>query len=524
VGFDWTAARLLDTLALAQEKLRAHPDAVAAGLADGPPARRDDTHDSADRCRSAPPRSAGLKPMAARGVSLRRMVSLAAIAGAAAFVASLPSPPDAPQAMLGFAIVLASVSLWATAALPTAVTGLLFFALSLGTQIAPPLALLSGFWSNAAGLVIGGFIVGAAAERSGLGRYVARGLLQRYLSSYPRFILGILIGTGALSFLVPSTMGRLAISLPIVIAAAKEAGYDPGSHGYVGVVATAVAGNFLTSFSILPANLTNVIVLGAVDGLYGVHLRYAEYLLMCVPVLGVAKGLLFWLCVVVFLRAPPPDRIASAEPAPLGRPARRLAIVLALTILLWATDFIHGIPPGIVSVASAVVCLLPPVSLATLRESFDLTKATAILSLAAVLGVATVLTASGAGAMTVAAIAKLVPLADHSPVYAFAAISLITTVISTVATVVGCIAIINPVLGGAAAAAGLPIKAGIVAELTGLQMVFFPYQTVPIMVGLVMGKVHARSVLRLMIPLALLSIVVLLPLQIGWLLFTGLIP
>ena len=55
-------------------------------------------------------------------------------------------------------------------------------------------------------------------------------------------------------------------------------------------------------------------------------------------------------------------------------------------------------------------------------------------------------------------------------------------------------------------------------------MVFFPYQTVPIMVGLVMGKVQARSVLRLTIPLALISILVLLPLQIGWLWMIGVVP
>ena len=220
-----------------------------------------------------------------------------------------------------------------------------------------------------------------------------------------------------------------------------------GSRGYVGVVSTAVAGNFLTSFGILPANLTNVIVLGAVDGLYGVHLRYAEYLLLCGPVLALAKGLVFWLCVIVFLPAPPPARISAAEPMPFGRPARRLAIVLALTILLWGTDFLHGVPPGVISLISAIVCLLPPVALATLRESFDLNKLTAILSLAAVLGVATVLTSSGAGALTVAAIGKLVPLAGHSALYAFAAVSLLSTVIAIVATVVGCIAIINPVLG-----------------------------------------------------------------------------
>jgi di/tricarboxylate transporter len=459
------------------------------------------------------------------GMSLRRIAVLAVIALAAVMVALQPAPPNAPNAMIGFAIVLTAVALWATAAVSTLVAGLLFFGLAFATQIAPPVALLSGFWSNAAGLVFGGFVLGAAAERSGLGRYVARGLLQRFMSSYPRFIFGILIGAGALSFLVPSTMGRLAITLPIITAATQEAGYEPGSRGYVGAIATAVAGNFLTSYAILPGNLTNIIALGALEAIHGPQTQYAEYLLLCGPILGLGKALLFWICVILFLSAPPPAVAAVApQPLPLSGAARRLALLLACTILLWATDFIHGIKPGAVAVGAAILCLLPPIGLANLKESFDLNKVTALLSLGAVLGVATVLIHSGAGVVTSSLIGKLVPLDGQSPTVGFAAVAMLSSLIAIPATVVGSVAVMTPVLGSVAASTGLPVKAGLIAEMTGLQMVFFPYQTVPIMVGLTMGRVPATSVLRLMIPLALLSFIVILPAQILWLRLIGYLP
>lgn len=458
------------------------------------------------------------------GMSLRSAAVLAMIASVAIFVALQPGPPQAPRAMIGFAIVIASVALWATAAVSTLVAGLLFFALAFATQIAPPMALLSGFWSNAAGLVFGGFVIGAAAERSGLGRYVARGLLQRFMSSYPRFVLGILIGTGALSFLVPSTMGRLAITLPIITAATQEAGYEPGSRGYVGAIATAVAGNFLTSYAIMPANLTNIIALGALEAIHGPQTQYAEYLLLCGLVLGITKALLFWACVIVLLPAPPPLSPSAAAPLPLSGAARRLAIVLGCTILLWVTDFAHGVKPGAVAVGAAVLCLLPPIRLATLKESFDLNKLTAILSLGAVLGVATVLIHSGAGVVTSGLISKLVPLDGQSQSAGFAAVAVLSSLIAIPATVVGSVAVMTPVLGSVAASTGLPVKMGLIAEMTGLQMVFFPYQTVPIMVGLTMGRVPAASVLRLMVPLAILSFIIILPAQILWLKLIGYLP
>lgn len=450
---------------------------------------------------------------------------LGLIFAAAIAVAQAPAPASAPHAMIGFAIVLSSVAIWATSALPTLAAGLLFFALAFASGIAPPLALLSGFWSNAAGLVIGGFVIGAAAERSGLGRYIARGLMQRLLSSYSRSVIGILAGTGALSFLLPSTMGRLAITLPIVMAIAKEAGYARGSNGYVGLIATAVAGNFMTSYSILPSNLTNVIALGAAESAHGLQIHYVEYLLFCGPVLGLAKALLFWLCVLVLLPAPAP-RLARGpvEPVVLGRAARRLGIVLVLTISLWATDFLHGIKPGAVAMGAALLCLLPPVALATLKESFDLNKLTAILFLAVVLGVATILTASGAGAVTAKAISDLISLDGRSAAFGFALISMLSAIIALPATVVGSIAVVNPLLGSIAASTDLPVKAAFVAEMTGLQMIFFPFQTVPIMVGLTMGGVEARTVLRLLVPLALISLVTILPLQILWLRCLGQLP
>jgi di/tricarboxylate transporter len=450
---------------------------------------------------------------------------LAGIASAAAAVALLPAPPDAPQAMIGFAIVVSSVAIWATNALPTLAAGLLFFALAFAAQVAPPLALLSGFWSNAAGLVIGGFVIGAAAERSGLGRYIARRLMQHLLSSYPRSILGILAGTGALSFVLPSTMGRLSITLPIVMAVAKEAGYAPGSNGYIGLITTAVAGNFMTSYAILPSNLTNVIALGAVESAHGLQIHYVEYLLLCGPVLGLAKALLFWLATIVLLPAPPPQMATGpAEPVLLSGAAKRLGIVLVLTILLWATDFLHGIKPGAVAIGAALLCLLPPVALANLRESFDLTKLTAILFLAVVLGVATILTSSGAGGVTAKFIGDLVSLEGRSASFGFALVSFLSAFISIPATVVGSIAIVNPMMGSIATSTGLSIKAGFIAEMTGLQMIFFPFQTVPIMVGLMMGRVEAKSVLRLLVPLALVSLAVILPLQILWLRRVGALP
>jgi di/tricarboxylate transporter len=458
-------------------------------------------------------------------IARRKLALVGVFALAASLVALLQPPAGAPNAMIGLAIVAFTVALWATAVLPALHSGAIFFALALATGIAPTIPLLSGFWSNAAALVFGGLMIGGAAERTGLGRYVARALMSG-VATYPRFIAGVLIGSGVLSFIVPTTMGRLAITLPILMAAAKEAGYAPGSRGYIGIILTAVAGNYLTSYAILPSNLTNVIALGALEGIGGPTLQYGPYLLMCLPVLGIVKGIMFWAAICLLLPAPAPQMATAAEDRPntLSPAARRLAALLSITVLLWILDFVHHVKPGWIALAAGLVCLIPGLGLARLEEAVDLNKLTSVFSLAAVLGVATVLTHSGAGAMIAGGLTQLVPSSGASPAYGFMLVATAASIIATFATVVGSIAIVTPTLPAVEAASGLPLTAGVIAELAGLQAVFFPFEAVPVMVGLMMGKVAASTTLRVMIPLAITGLILIAPLQIAWLRLLGVMP
>ncbi len=451
-------------------------------------------------------------------------MTLATIAIAGGAIALLPIPGASPRASLGLAIVFVTVALFATSALPGLAIAGIFFALTFASGVVPPLIIIAGFWSSATMLIFGGLVIGAAAERSGLGRYVAQSLMRRFAGSYPMYLLGILSGTLALSFFVPSTMGRLAITIPIVIAVTKEAGYAPGSNGYAASILAAVAGNFTTSYGILPANLVTVIALGAGETIYGPLLQYADYLLLCGPVLGLAKGATFIALALLLFPAPAPLAAPAAEPLVLGRPARRLAILLAITVVLWATDVWHGLKPGWIALGAALLCLLPPVALVGLRESFDVNRLMGVVSVPAILGVAAVLTHSGAGKLIAGAVLALVPLEGQSPAYGFAAVAVMSSLGAIIGTTVGSIAIVTPLIGDVARATGLPLRLGIVAEMTGLQAIFFHFEAVPIMVGLAMGRLGVAPATRMLMPLAATGLLVILPLMMLWLKLLGALP
>ena len=275
----------------------------------------------------------------------------------------------------------------------------------------------------------------------------------------------------------------------------------------------------------------NLIGIGMLEKLAGVDVTFFQWMLLGVP----AMVLMFGLIAVQFYFAG--ARHAQVDAAsseivrdelerlgPVSHGQRNVLIAFGITVLLWVTDFAHHIKPGWIALAAGFICLIPGLGLARAEEAIDFNKLTSVFSLAAVLGVATVLTHSGAGAMIAHALTQLVPSSGASPTYGFMLIASAASLIATFATVVGCIAIVTPTLPAIEAATHLPLTAGIMAELTGLQAVFFPFETVPIMVGLMMGKVPAARTLRVMILLAATGLLIIAPLQIAWLKLLGLMP
>lgn len=459
-----------------------------------------------------------------RRLAIGKAVMLLATATLALAVMLLLPESVGLRPRLGLGVVVATVALLALGPLDGIRVTAVFFALALATDTAPMETLVAGFWSNATLLAFGGLIIGTAAQRSGLGAFVARVLLGRFLGSYLGLLTGILIGAGALSFLVPSTMGRLAITLPIVMGLARDIGYEPGSRGWSGVVLTTVVGNFLTAYAVLPGNLLGVIVHGAAEAVHGPRHGYLEHLVMMGPVLGIAKGIMVLGLVRLIFPAPPPRPPADEGARTLAPAGRRLAVLLAMTVALWATDFMHGLKPGWTAAVVGVLCMLPPIALVRPVEALDVHRLNAVLSVPAVLGLATVLTHSGAAALVSTTALGLVQLDGHGPAFGFAAVALVTALVSLLATTVGTVAIVTPLLGAAEAATALPIKAGIVAEMVGLQCLFFHYEAMPVLVGIAIGQVSPATAARLMAPLALSGLVVILPLAIWWLGVLGIMP
>ncbi|MFZ4806427.1 MAG: SLC13 family permease [Hyphomicrobiaceae bacterium] len=458
------------------------------------------------------------------GTARWRLLTVAAAVVLAIGIALLPAPAGVPaKAMTALGLTTATVLLWATVAVPQPYTAIAFLMAVLATGAGSPATIASGFGSSTLLLVFGGLLIGLAAERSGFGRFIAQRFFGRFRSSYGQLALGVIVGTTILSFFVPANMGRLAITIPVIMALAAEVGYPRGSPGQIGLVLIGVVGNFTVALAILPANLLNIMVVGTGEALYGVHVSYLEYLILCAPVLGFVKAVLVWWTVTRMYAAPAPV-MESTAPATLGPEATRVAAILAVTIALWSTDVVHGIRPGQVALIAGAACLLPGIGVLKLADAFDARKVLILVWVGTVLTLSAVLTESGASQLLSGLLTSLAGVSGQPPIYGHLAITALTAALTSVATIGGAVPVMVAAAGDIAKATGLPLLPAILSVTSGMSVLAFPFVAAPLAVGLTMGQVSAGEATRFMLRLAGLSVLIVVPLNALWWRILGFVP
>ncbi|ELY2854823.1 SLC13 family permease [Cronobacter dublinensis] len=413
-------------------------------------------------------------------------------------------------------IILLTIVLWATSLLPEFITALLFFAVAMIAKIAPPEVLFGGFASSAFWLVFSGFVLGVAIRKTGLADRAARALSARLTDSWWQMVASVVLLSYALAFVMPSNMGRIALLMPIVAAMARRAGIEENTRGWYGLALAVGFGTFQLSATILPANVPNLVMSGAAEGSFGIHLNYLPYLLLHTPVLGLLKGaVLIALICWLFPGTPRPPRELPAA-TPMSRAEKRLGWLLLVVLVLWVTESWHGIGPAWTGLAAAVITLLPRVGFITGDEFASGVNMRTCIYVAGILGLATTVTHTGIGNAVGAALMQIMPLDPARPFTSFAALTGITTALNFIMTANGVPALYTTLAESFSRSTGFPLLSTIMIQVLGYSTPLLPYQASPIVVAMALGNVPARAGMKLCLALAIVTFLFLLPLDYGW--------
>jgi len=425
-----------------------------------------------------------------------------------------------PQTMaIAAGLTVFCIGFWALSVAPEYWPALAFFAIAILSDIAPAQTIFSGFQSSTFWLLFSGIILGASIRHTGLGQHIAVLLSQILGQGYARLISGIVLLSLALAFVMPSSMGRVALLIPIILVLADHMGYGPDSSGRIGMVLAAGFGTCLPAFTILPANAPNMILAGMAESLYGQHLSYWEYLLLHFPVLGAVKaGILILLILWMFPdHAPQPQTTSlSEEKTVLTFDEYHLLVILGLCLAFWFTDGLHHISPGWIGLVAALYCLWPETKLTSAKCLNQEVNYGALFFVAAIIGLGAVISATGLGQALTERLSDYAGFDPGRPLWNVVVLTALSTVVAIMTSLPGVPTVMTPMAQDIATLTALPLTTILMTQVLAFSNILLPYQAAPIVAMMQIGAVPVRAVVKLCLLLFVIGLTLLIPLDLLW--------
>ena len=280
-------------------------------------------------------------------------------------------------AVFGFAVIV-----WVTETLDYAVSAVVIaslMAILLGispnvTNPAVPIGsvqglttAMSGFGNTALTLVAAALFLAAAMTITSLDRRIALMILARVGTRTSRIVIGAIVVSTVLAFLVPSATARAAAVIPIIMGVIIAFGVDKKSRLAGLLMITTVQTVSIWNVGIKTAAAQNMVAVGFIQKMLGHDITWLSWLVAAAPFsILMSIGLYF---IMMTMMPPEAEEIPGghstvqkslAELGPMtGKQARLLAVSLTL-LCLWSTEgVLHSFDSSTTTTIAVALLFLP---------------------------------------------------------------------------------------------------------------------------------------------------------------------
>lgn len=439
-------------------------------------------------------------------------------AGVLAAGGVLEFAPFASDAARMLAITVFCVALWiGTPVKPwfTALVGIGLMGIGFSTELA-----LFGFRSPATWLVVVGLLIGEAASESGLAELVERITLCRMperittdaIAVYRYLLVVLSLGSLALAVLVPSSLVRVLILAPIL----KSLGdLFTERSAKIGLFLGPLFATYYGGSGFLTASLANIIVSGLVESGGGPAISWAQWALFMSPVMGIGRVALTVIVTYLLYRPSDSDAMSDADiETTVASPSeRRMLGFLSVGVVIWATDFIHGLHPLFGAVVVALLAFAPRIGVID-HDAIGETDFSILFFLGAIFAIAEGLQRTNFTDLAAQSLLSYLPADPSLPVVLVFVLG-ISAGLAFLMEGLAVASVITPVFVSFAQSAGLPLVPIAMIESVALNAYFFPYQSAVLVGILGLGVVDTVELSRMASICTIATYVVLLPIQIG---------
>ena len=265
------------------------------------------------------------------------------------------------------AITIFMIVAWITEALPHAVTGIIGCYLFWVLKVVGFEAAFSGFADQTPWFLFGAGLIGMMATKSGLARRLAYMVMANVGAGYSRLLLGFILSSFLLTFLVPSGIACVIIMAAVAVGVMDVFGLGRGSNVGRGifVTLTCTAGTF---DKMVIAGASSILGRGMIEKITGIQVYWSQWLLAFFPCAVVT--IFFTWRLVVWIYPPEKQSLEGggkflqellAKMGPWNRDEKRSLFLMLIGIALWSTDLIHHISPAVIGIGIGLLATVPGV-------------------------------------------------------------------------------------------------------------------------------------------------------------------
>ncbi len=278
---------------------------------------------------------------------------------------------DKAQIYVLFLLFLA-IGLWVTEAIPPFAVGLMVFGFlifsmnSYYSEIDPDnvrehyIGYINSWSSSVIWLLLGGFFIAEAMSKTNLDKSVFRISVSKFGTSPKRILLGLMLTTALFSMVMSNTATTammIATVLPFINTMDRDAPFAKAI--LIGIAGAASIGGMGTLIGSPP----NAIAVEALNN-HGIDIGFLEWMMIGFP-LAIILTVFFWFLLTKKYIPRKKKMVISIEEETaqpdfetfkFEKIKKRIVLaVLALTLLLWLTEKLHGIPASVVSLLPIIL-------------------------------------------------------------------------------------------------------------------------------------------------------------------------
>lgn len=282
------------------------------------------------------------------------------------WIGTMPAPAGTtmgPASMIFLGSFVCAVVWWMVEFLPDYVTMILLMCSWVVMKVVPFKTAFAAFSDTTVWLLIGALGIGVGVAASGLLNRIALIVMSKFPPTFKGMTTAIYVAGNIINPLIPSATAKVSIMTPFAKGIGDKLGFENGSEGMGGLFSAAWMSTGVIYPLFLSASFFNYTLVGLLPKDVGAKVTWMSWL-SSFWVWGLVVLVLGYFVIQILYKPKEPHDMDPAfvkdqlaELGPMSKNEKIVSVILAVALLMWITERVHGVSATIVALVALMLML-----------------------------------------------------------------------------------------------------------------------------------------------------------------------